>query len=271
MSINVHFLDVGQGNMVVAIFPDCKVMVYDCNITDENEDKIFAYLEKIMPKNEIDVFVNSHRDADHMRGIKKLHEKYKINTLWDSGVSGNTEAPEYQEYMDFRRNMVNRVCEVHSNEYWTGKPFVRILNGKREDLTDVNAQSIVIHIDNNGCSILLAGDTDAKVWKDYITSESTSILKSSILLASHHGALSFFYDPTYTNYYTKHLSEINPDMTIISVGENPHGHPDKEAIKLYEKYSNGSDKGNKVFRTDIRGNIKLELKDDGKWILTSDK
>jgi len=70
-----HFLNVGQGNMAVGIFPDGKILAYDCNITNENEAEIFTYLQKIMPKNSIDVFVNSHRDADHMRGIKKLHER----------------------------------------------------------------------------------------------------------------------------------------------------------------------------------------------------
>ena len=42
MSIFVHFLNVGQGNMVVVIFPDNEVLVYDCNITQDNEEDVFA-------------------------------------------------------------------------------------------------------------------------------------------------------------------------------------------------------------------------------------
>ncbi|ODS37412.1 MAG: hypothetical protein A7316_09445 [Candidatus Altiarchaeales archaeon WOR_SM1_86-2] len=274
MSIDVHFLNVGQGNMVVIIFPDQKVMVYDCNITEENEENVFAYLQKIMPKNEIDVFVNSHREADHMGGIKELHKKYNIKQLWDSGVSGNTDTPEYQEYMDFRRN-VGYLEEVKPNRYWAIKPNVKILNGKREGLDDPNAQSIVIHINNKGSSVLLTGDTDAKVWKDYIMLESYrpafgvySNLKSSILLASHHGSISFFGDPK--SPYTKHISTINPDITIISVGEkNSYNHPDDDAIKLYKEYSEGAiNNGEKIFRTDVMGNIKAELKDDGNCYLS---
>jgi beta-lactamase superfamily II metal-dependent hydrolase len=264
--INVHFLNVGQGNMIVVIFPDNKILVYDCNITEDNEESIFNYLEEIMPKYGIDVFVNSHREVDHMRQIKKLHEIYPIGTLWDSGVSGNTDTPEYEEYMDFRRSVT--VYEVSAGQYWNDKPNVRILNGKRDGLKDTNAQSIVIHINNNGASVLLTGDTDAKTWRDYIMPESTTKVSSSILLASHHGSITFFDDPRdEKNYYTAHISKINPAMTIISVGDNPHGHPDKKALELYEKYSRGSDKGNKVFRTDINGNMRLELKDNGSWTL----
>ena len=56
-------------------------------------------------------------------------------------------------------------------------------------------------------------------------------------------------------------------MTIVSVGDNVHGHPDLQAIKLYEKYSRGSKEGNKIARTDINGNIMLELKGEGAWSL----
>lgn len=266
MPINVHFLNVGQGNMIVAIFLDNQVMVYDCNITEDNENSIMTYLDKVMPKYGIDVFVNSHREADHMRGIKKLHKIYPIGTLWDSGVSGSTDTPEYEEYMDFRRNVT--VHEVGPNQHWTNKPNVRILNGKRKDMSDINAQSVVIHINNNGASVLLTGDTDAEVWKDYIMPESAVSISSSILLASHHGSITFFDDPRDgKNYYTGHISKINPAMTIISVGDNPHGHPDKKALELYGQYSRGSDKGNKVFRTDVNGNMKLEMRDNGSWTI----
>ena len=266
MSLFVHFIDVGQGNMILLLFPDGKIVCYDCNIHDENKDEIFKYLKKIMPKEEIDIFINSHRDSDHMRGLKLLHENYTINTLWDNGVSANTEAPEYEEYMELRRKI--GFSEIESNQCWTHNKNVRIINGKRRDLNCQNAQSIVLHINHNGTSLLLTGDTDAKVWKDYIMKESKEKISCDILLASHHGSKTFIDDERDEKYYyTKHLQEIKPDITIISVGNNPHGHPHEDSIKYYEKYSNGSDKKNKIFRTDEKGHIVVELKGEGKWSL----
>ncbi len=55
-------------------------------------------------------------------------------------------------------------------------------------------------------------------------------------------------------------------MTIISVGDNAYGHPDKKAVELYEKYSTGSNNGNKIFTTQDKGTMKLTLKDNG-WSL----
>jgi len=271
-SIFVHFLDVGQGNMNVIVFPDNFVMVYDCNISDDNEKNILKYMKKILPKNEIDIFVNSHRDSDHMRGIKKLHATFPIKRLWDTDVSSNTDAPEYKEYMDFRRNMGDEVWIAKPNHILKAKPNVKILNGVRDGLDDPNSQSIVLHISNNNSSVLLSGDTDAIVWKDYIMKEASDKIKSDILLASHHGSLTFFDDTRDEKYhYVSHIQAISPSMTIISVGTNPHGHPDKKALEYYDKYSKGSNLGNKVYRTDEKGNIKLELKDDDGWNLTGEQ
>lgn len=260
-----HFLNVGQGNMAIGIFPDGKILGYDCNITNENEAQVLAYLQKIMPKNSIDIFVNSHRDADHMRGIKKLHQWYPITSLLDSGVSGNTETVEYKEYMDFRRS-VSDTHEVKPNQYWTAHPGVRIINGKREGLEDTNSQSIVLHIDYNGSTLLLAGDTSATTWRDYIMVEQGQDIKSLVLYASHHGSYSFFNeDSENENDYIDHIAQINPAITIISVGENNcHDHPAEEALNYYESHCYGTvESGQKVFRTDQHGNMKLELHGDG--------
>ena len=262
--ITCHFLNVGQGNMVVVVMPDGFVLVYDCNITNDNEEAVFAYMARVMPGAGIGVFVNSHRDADHMRGIKKLHERYPISTLYDSGVSANTGTTEYEAYMDFRRSVGN-VHEVSSGMYMIKYPYVRILNGKRGIFDDPNSQSIVLHVDWQGSSLLLTGDTDVDSWASYIMKESKDTIESLVLMASHHGSLGFFNnDPKYQD-YVSHLAAINPAITIISVGEgNSYGHPDDTALGYYTQYSYGTvDKQMKIFRTDLHGNMKLELKGQG--------
>jgi len=60
-------------------------------------------------------------------------------------------------------------------------------------------------------------------------------------------------------------------MTLISVGTNVHGLPDKKAVELYTKYSTGSNQGKKVFTTESQGNMKLVLKDDGGWSLSPNR
>jgi beta-lactamase superfamily II metal-dependent hydrolase len=120
---------------------------------------------------------------------------------------------------------------------------------------------------------MLTGDTDAATWKHIRGHYYDAELACSIFLASYHGSLTFFDDPSDDKYYfTDHLKAMSPGMTVISVGEdNAHGHPDSNALKFYEKYSEGSSKGNKIKRTDEHGSLLLELKNDGGWSMTRDR
>ena len=117
MSTVVHIIDVGQGNMILLLLEDGTVVLYDCNVTDANASKVLEYLRKVLPKPSIDIFVNSHRDADHMRGVQRVHTVFPLKKVWDSGVTGGTpDSPEYRQYMQFRRNVGFR--EVEAMKRW---------------------------------------------------------------------------------------------------------------------------------------------------------
>ena len=121
-------------------------------------------------------------------------------------------------------------------------------------------------------STILTGDGSYATWKDGIMKDySKDAVSCSILMAAHHGSRDFFDDPNSPPYYTSHIQAIEPAMVVVSVGENNHGHPDSKALELYEKYATGSDKGNKVFRTDQQHSMKLVLKDSGGWSLDSNQ
>ena len=58
-------------------------------------------------------------------------------------------------------------------------------------------------------------------------------------------------------------------MTLLSVGPNTHGLPDVKAVEIYTRFTIGSKQGNKLFRTDKQGTMKLTLKREGGWSLSS--
>lgn len=276
MSTLVHFIDVGQGNMVLIEATNGERYLCDCNITDDNEDDVLRYVASVIGwGSRISAFICTHRDSDHMRGVKKVHEYFPIQSVWDSGHPGTTtDCTEYIEYMDLRRKVGAQVKQKCTRQDF-GKTRFRYLSAQDERLErNANAQGLVIkleHWNGKGCgsSAILTGDCDAETWryaimKDYPEAD----VKASILMGAHHGSLTFFDDPADTqHYYTGHIKAISPAMTVVSVGKNGYGHPDEKALKLYEKYSSGSKQGNKVFTTQEKGSMKLTLKDDG-WSLS---
>ncbi|GAG16278.1 unnamed protein product [marine sediment metagenome] len=116
---------------------------------------------------------------------------------------------------------------------------------------------------------MLTGDTSYRSWKEFIEEKYIdSDLSSEILLASHHGSISFFDDPNdEKNYYVSHIKKINPAMTIISYGDN--NLLDDKAVKLYKEYSRGPNHGNKVYTTLDKGNMLLMIKGEVGWSLSS--
>lgn len=277
MATEIHFVDVGQGNMVLIKADDGNRFVFDCNITQDNETRVLAYVAKVFgKKNSIKAFICSHRDADHMRGVRKLHAQNPISKIWDSGYPGTTtNSTEYKEYMTLRREVGERVIKRKMrNDYGTTR--LRFMSDADERLPrNANAQGIVIKVeqrsqtgDNCLSSVMLPGDSDAEIWKDGILKDyATTDVQSSILMAAHHGSNSFFDIPNDRYWYTAHLHAIEPAMVIVSVGSNTHGHPKSEALGFYEQYATGADNGDKVARTDKNGSMKLTLKTEGGWQL----
>ncbi len=272
MTTKLHFINVGQGNMVLIEASNGKKYICDCNVTNENENEVLAYLDNaIGVDTEISAFICTHRDADHMRGVKKVHEYFPIKEFWDSGYPGTTTtSTEYREYMNLRRQVGARELKRQTRHDFGNTRF-RYLSSADERLPDnANAQGLVIkveHLNNGTCcsSAILTGDCDAATWRYGIMKDYSKVdLKASILMGGHHGSITFFDDlADEKNYYIDHLLAIAPAMTIVSVGDNPHGHPDEKAIEFYQKHSSGSNKGNKVYTTLEKGNIILSLKSDG--------
>jgi len=270
--MDVYILDVGYGNMALIMNPDGSRYVIDCNITNDNRDAILRYTKKVFGAGTpIDAFINTHRDADHMRGIADLHAQHPISRIWDTDVPGTTtDSPEYLAYMRLRRSVE---CVTIDPRKFVDKGFAkyRYMNGKWDDYTDPNQQSAVVKIEYKtpSCSVLFAADTDYRPWKEKILPfYSDETLKSTILIASHHGSITFFDDPSDgQHYYEAHIKKVVPDVTLISVGPNVHGLPDQKAIELYEKHSNGTTQGDKVFMTQDKGHMKITLMDDGNCFL----
>ena len=117
-----HLLSVGQGLMSLIVFPNNTTFIYDCNITEDNKDNILEYLRENIPlrwnndtnqyEQWIDIFVCSHRDIDHLRGLDILNNNFLIHSIWDSEQCGaSTSSNDYQYYMELRRKIKEKFGE----------------------------------------------------------------------------------------------------------------------------------------------------------------
>ena len=279
-----HLIHVGEGLMILIIFPDNTTLLFDCNVIQENKDEVLHYLKTQIPYRKddvsfeevqwIDIFVNSHRDIDHLRGLKEINNEFEIKSIWDSGQTGNaTEDDDYLYYMNLRRTISDKYgesavlvpipspfplrsfggasvfCLCSSLDFISkdiGYFFQNLSTIKAAK--DQHSNSIVLSIEYSGRRVLLTGDSDWYAWKEKIIPnyESTDLLSSEVLIASHHGSRSFFTDESINDHidiesnpdttYLEALDFIKPVVTLIPCGKYKTAHhPNEEALELYKK------------------------------------
>ena len=276
MSAIVHFIDVGQGNMVLVQCAYGNNFVVDCNVTEANQARVLGYVAaQIGFRSPLRAFICTHRDADHMRGVRTLHSLFPIQAIWDSDYLGtSTDSDEYDAYMRLRREVGSFVIEKGMVGNY-GRARFRFLSAKDARLpNNANDQGIVLKVEQLTAgmpvvqgSTILPGDGSCATWKNGILNDYLpQAVSCDILMAAHHGSLDFFEDTVSSYYYyVQYIQRMAPAMTVVSVGPNNYGHPDPTALGLYLKYSSGSDRGDKVLRTDEQGTAKLTLKSEGGW------
>lgn len=98
--------------------------------------------------------------------------------------------------------------------------------------------SMVILFETENCAILITGDLDAAGERRLVREHSIS---ADILLVGHHGSK--------TSTSQDLLDAVQPELALISVGENHYGHPTQEVLDRLEQA------GCTVRRTDQEGTI----------------
>lgn len=93
--IEVHSIDVGQGNSVLIELPNGKTLLYDAGPTDAG-DTVVSYL-KTQGITSLDAIVASHADEDHTGGFLTVLEEIPVKAAYDSGLPHPTQT--YQHFV----------------------------------------------------------------------------------------------------------------------------------------------------------------------------
>lgn len=98
--LQVHFMDVGQGDSILILFPDGKDMLIDCGnkSTGYDFDVTADYLESYLPDGKLDYLMLTHSDEDHVEYMSDILELYEVSTIFmpdilaePSGTSATAE------------------------------------------------------------------------------------------------------------------------------------------------------------------------------------
>lgn len=101
-ALNVHFLDVGQGDACIVELPDYKKVLIDCaDGKTEHTNTVLDYIDENIKTREgntiekFDYVILTHSDSDHCGSMADVLEKYPAENFYRPNVAAN-----YQGYTD---------------------------------------------------------------------------------------------------------------------------------------------------------------------------
>ena len=246
--VSVTFLDVGQGDSSVIIFPFGKTILIDTGglyLSGYNisKNKTVPYLNSL-GISKIDLLILTHGDYDHIGDAINLLNEIKVDEVLFNNDSFNDNENKIIKVLD-KKNI------KYSKNSWDFKKIedLYFLNTKMYD--NENDNSNVIYTELDGYKFMFMADAGIDKEKDIL--DKYNISGIDVLKIGHHGSKT-----SSSKYF---INEIKPKYSIISVGKNNrYGHPTSEVL---DTLSNS-----KIYRTDLDGSIEIKLNKNGYKIRT---
>lgn len=225
-TLKVYFLDVGQGDAILAETPNHKYLLFDGGPTRN----VLAEIGKVVPfdTKRIDVVVESHPDKDHIGGLPEVVDRYDVGIFLEPGVESSNSIDDELHKRIEDKNIRNLLARRGMRINFGDEAELLILFPNQDVSNwETNDASVVAKLSYGNKSFLLTGDS-AKKTEFILYGLNPSVLQSSVLKVGHHGSrnsTSFLY-----------AEAIAPEYAVISAGAgNSYGHPHQEVLEIFKK------------------------------------
>ena len=247
-AVKVNFYDIGQGDGMMIEAGNNVQIIIDGGATDKMVEKIGQDLP--FYDRRIELVIMTHPDKDHLGGLVDVIRYYQVGQVLATGIKCETAICREWDKIIEEKNVPVKIVRAGQVINLGGGAYLAIFS-PRENLSgqkfkDDNSTSVVAKLISGGRSALFTGDIGFKVENKLM--ESGVNLDSDILKISHHGS----------KYATssKFLEAVSPETAVISAGKNnSYNHPAEELL------SRISDCGAAIKRTDLDGDVRMELTD----------
>ncbi len=252
-TLEVHFIDVGQGDSILLRTPGGKNLLIDSggwpgefeSGSGAGDKVVLPYLKKL-GINRIDLLVITHLHEDHAGGARALVSGLKVNALAVPAPALDRDGEGFPLLTWIRGQGID-LYPVEAGDRTAVDPALGIafLGPPQQPLrgtgADENNNSAVLRVAYGSVVFLLTGDLESEGQERLL--QGGFPLKADILKIPHHGSTC---RPDF-------LDRVQPKVAVISVGrENRFGLPRKDTLELLEK------RGIRVLRTDRDGAVIIE-------------
>ena len=251
--LEVHMLNVGQGDAVLIELPDGFQLLVD----GWPDDSVLSELSEVMGPfgRTIDLVIATHADADHIGGLPDVLARYDVEAVVDTG--GLKDTALFNAWADAVVAegadvvLADRVQEIPLSDTASLMLLWPQESVTGRTLTDPNEYSVVAELRYGAFSMLLTGDIER--WAEQRIVQSRVLTDVDVLKVPHHGSK--------TSTTEALLAATTPELATISVGaENRYGHPTDLVLDRLAQH------GIETLRTDTSGRITLQSDGTSYWI-----
>ena len=234
--LEIHFLDVGQGDACFIITPSNKTILIDgggslSSTFDVGKDTLIPYLlDKGYTK--IDYVFISHFDLDHIGGILPVLEELRVGQIFISDKQEKSE--NYGKFLELAKEKNLKVEKVKAGDkIKIGDINFHIIWPIEKQINEniLNNNAMVMKLQYKNFSMLFTGDIEEIAEKAILNTykNNLNILKATVLKVAHHGSKSSSTE--------EFLNATNSKVAIIGVGKNNmFGHPNDAVLERLQSF-----------------------------------
>ena len=261
--LEVHFLNIGQGDAIVIMLPDGKIFVIDAGSTSTGLDTIrtnyLAYLADNLNVDKIEYLLITHPDTDHYNMAGALIDAYDVDNII---YNNNKEKTQYTNFLTKKVEKEPEATLYPVNEEYFYLQVADTTAGYCFDIyapgdtgftgaeSKWNSMSIMCVLTYGGRKVMFTGDGEKETEAWFMEKVGGDMLDVDVLKVGHHGSRSCT--------STAFVDFIKPEYAVISCDDGTeYGHPHAETMTTLNTY------GIVTYRTNRHGDITLYMDSDG--------
>ncbi len=234
--LQVHFIDVGQGDAILIDYGTAEVLIDG----GDRSPGVVPYLQKYVD-GDLEIMVATHPHADHVGGLIDVLQAFQVDKIYWNGETSTSKT--YSDFMaqaqaepgaSLQQAKRGNTISVNSSLEFA------VLNPPSTLFKDINNNSIVLELKYGDVSFLFTGDAENEAETSMLAAGLN--VDTDILKVGHHGSRS--------SSSVSFLRAVSPQIAVyMAGGGNSYGHPHGETIAAL------NDVGAKVYGTDIHGTV----------------
>jgi competence protein ComEC len=252
-----YFLDVGQGDGELVVFPGNVAVMTDAGPTDA----VIGDLEKVLPQgvDYLDLAIISHPQLDHFNGYNFILDHYRVGAFI---YNGRDDDPPNAAWSSLKEKIKDKNIPLitlgRGDKIHYGENEIDMLspNVAFDQSAELNDTGFVELVRTPQFRTLLTADTGFNV-EDWLLAQGEDI-RADVLKVGHHGSKYSSGDAF--------LRAVNPEIAVIEVGaKNTYGHPGLSTLARLASSTHAL-----VVRTDQKGTVEI-YPEDGKLKILEEK